>query len=187
MQDLDLINAIKHNDENAFEVLFQKYYADLVNYITVFTQHRSTSEDIVQQLFVGLWVKRGELNITKSVKGYLYTVAHRAYVDYYRSTKRRNALLDDLKEQALRDNIKEDKEIEKKRIRKLKQIVDTLPPKCQEILKLNKLEGLKYQEIANRLNISVKTVESQMRIAYQKIREGFDNDSSVFIIISKAF
>ncbi|MFY0712548.1 RNA polymerase sigma-70 factor [Seonamhaeicola sp. NFXS20] len=187
MQDLDLINAIKYNDENAFEVLFQKYYEDLVSYVTVFTYHKPTAEDIVQQLFITLWVKRRELNITKSVKGYLYTVAHRSYVDYYRSTKRKNALFDELKEQALRDSIKEDKEIVNKRIKKLKKIVDKLPPKCKEILRLNKLEGLKYQEIANRLNISVKTVESQMRIAYQKIREGFDNDSSVFIIISKVF
>ncbi|TXE09682.1 RNA polymerase sigma-70 factor [Seonamhaeicola algicola] len=187
MQDLDLIHAIKLDDKNAFEVLFQKYYTNLVNYILVYTQHKPTAEDIVQQVFINIWVKRSELNVTKSVKGYLYTVAHRAYIDFYRSTKRRDAFFDELKEKALRDAIKENKHIVKQRIRKLQQIVETLPPKCKEILELNKLHGLKYQEIAEKLQISVKTVESQMRIAYQRIREGFDNDSTVLVFITDLF
>ena len=60
-----------------------------------------------------------------------------------------------------------------KRTKKLIEIIEELPPKCKEILLLNKREGKKYHEIAEQLQISIKTVESQMRIAYKKIREGF--------------
>ncbi|GAA3642870.1 RNA polymerase sigma factor [Flavivirga jejuensis] len=185
MQDLKLINAIKHDDENAFEVLFKKYYANLVNYINVYTYHKSTSEDIVQQLFITLWTKRKELNITKSVKGYLYTVAQRDYLDYYRSLKRKDTFFDELKEIAVRNSIDEDEDIVNRKIKRLKEIIDTLPPKCKEILELNKLSGLKYQEIAKHLGISVKTVESQMRIAYQRIREGFENDLSILFFLKE--
>lgn len=187
MQDLDLINAIKEDDRTAFKTLFKRYYGELVGYVTTYTNRKPAAEDIVQQLFVTLWIKRHDINVTKSVKGYLYTVAHRAYIDQYRSTKRRDAFFDELKEKALRDSIKENKEVINKRIKRLKEIVETLPPKCREILELNKLSGLKYQEIAEHLDISVKTVESQMRIAYQRIREGFENDSSILIFISKIF
>ncbi|WP_255518108.1 sigma-70 family RNA polymerase sigma factor [Fulvivirga sp. M361] len=69
--------------------------------------------------------------------------------------------------------MKEDTESLEKRIEKVKQVVDSLPPKCQEIIRLNKLEGIKYKDIAVRMDISVKTVESQMRIAFKKIREAF--------------
>ncbi|WP_299549194.1 RNA polymerase sigma-70 factor [Seonamhaeicola sp.] len=185
MQDLELIIAIKKDDRSAFKMLFKKYYGDLVSYITTYTGRKPAAEDIVQQLFVTLWVKRNELNVTKSVKGYLYTVAHRAYIDHYRSNKRRDAFFDELKEKALRDSITENKDAAQQRINKLKQIVETLPPKCREVLELNKLSGLRYQEIANHLGVSIKTVESQMRIAYQKIREGFENDTSILIFISQ--
>ncbi|WP_282135765.1 RNA polymerase sigma factor [Seonamhaeicola maritimus] len=187
MQDLELIKAIQEDDRSAFKILFKKYYGMLVNYVTTFTGRKPAAEDIVQQLFVTLWVKRHGLNITKSVKGYLYTVAHRAYVDHYRSSKRKNAFFDELKEKAIRDSIQENKETAERRIQKLKEIVETLPPKCREVLELNKLSGLKYQEIAEHLDVSIKTVESQMRIAFQKIREGFENDPTILIFISKLF
>ncbi|WP_084532603.1 RNA polymerase sigma factor [Arenibacter palladensis] len=62
-------------------------------------------------------------------------------------------------------------------------IVAKLPPKCREILLLNKRDGLKYKEIALKLNVSEKTVESQMRIAFKKIRGEFKNDKQFFVII----
>jgi len=73
-----------------------------------------------------------------------------------------------------------------KRLEKLKAIIETLPEKCKEILLLNKMDGLKYREIAIKLNISIKTVEAQMRIAFQKIREGFkDNPLILFVLFKK--
>ena len=69
------------------------------------------------------------------------------------------------------------------RIKKLKVIIDELPPKCREILLLNKRDGLKYKEIALKLNVSEKTVESQMRIAFKKIRAAFKKDKQFFVVI----
>ena len=62
----------------------------------------------------------------------------------------------------------------------MKRMIENLPEKCKIILKLSKIEGLNYQEIANHLNISPKTVESQMRIAFNKIREQFSEEDLIF-------
>lgn len=180
MQDIELIKAIKIDNKKAFETLFQKYYSELVDYLTVFTRNRVAAEDIVQQVFMNLWVKRKDLDVTRSVKGYLFIIAKRSYIDDYRGKKRRNSFIEELKEKALRDAIVEDEEILNCKLDKLRETINALPPKSQKILKLNKLHGLKYKEIALKLNVSVKTVESQMRIAYQKIREGFESNTKVF-------
>ncbi|WP_341214730.1 RNA polymerase sigma-70 factor [uncultured Wocania sp.] len=183
MGDKTLIFAIKKDDAKAFKVLFDKYYNTLVAYVKTFTKDKQSSEDIVQQVFVELWLKRHQLNISISVKGYLFTVAYRTYIDSIRSIKRRDNLLDDLKEKLLRESIIEDENTKNRRLNKLRFIINSLPPKCRKILELNKFHGLKYSEIAEKLDISNKTVESQMRIAYKKIREGFKNDNMFFLFV----
>ena len=187
MEDLKIVRAIKKGDSNAFKELFKKYYDALVNYVRTYANDLQVAEDITQQVFITLWTERNSLQIDKSVKGYLYTTSYRAYIDYYRKTKRRDAFIDELKEKTLRDSILEDKEITENRINRLKSIINTLPPKCKEVVELHKLRGLKYQEIAERLNISKKTVESQMRIAYAKIREGFEKDNIIMFFVRRFF
>ena len=176
MDDLQLIAAIQNNDRASFEVLFNKYYKSLVGYVMTFAHDKDLSEDIVQQTFVIIWTKRHKFSITKSPKSYLYAVAYNTYIDHCRKMKSQQTFFDDLREQALRNSIFEDRELLETRLNKLKSIVETLPPRCREILELNKINGLKYREIAAKLKISQKTVEAQMRIAYQKIRQGFEND-----------
>tara|TARA_R110002050_G_scaffold112951_1_gene227418 strand:+ start:7873 stop:8451 length:579 start_codon:yes stop_codon:yes gene_type:complete len=186
-EDRELIHKIINDDRVAFDILFKKYYKPLVYYVKSFSQDTYVSEDIVQQVFMYLWMNRNDLKINKSVKGYLYWVSHTKYIDLYRKTKRREHLLDDFKEKALRDSITEDKELLNIRIKKLKQLIDDLPPTCKTVLELNKLHGLKYNEIAKRLNISKKTVESHMSKAFKKIRKGFDNDKLIMFFIYSLF
>ena len=186
-EDLELIHKIVNDDRVAFDILFKKYYKPLVYYIKSFSQDSYVSEDIVHQVFMDLWMHRNDLKINKSVKGYLYWVSYTKYIDLYRKIKRREHLLDDFKEKALRDSIVEDNEQLNNRIKKLKELIDNLPPTCKKVLELNKLYGLKYDEIAKRLNISKKTVESHMSTAFKKIRKGFDNDKLIMFFIYNLF
>ncbi len=185
MDDLQLIAAIQNNDKASFKALFNRYYKPLVGYMTTFTHDKDLSEDIIQQTFIIIWTKRQKFNITKSPKSYLYSVAYNTYIDHFRKMKSQQTFFDDLREQTLRNTIVEDKELLETRLSKLKSIVDTLPPRCKEILELNKINGLKYREIATKLKISQKTVEAQMRIAYKKIRQGFEKDNMFFFFIRR--
>ncbi|UGU15312.1 RNA polymerase sigma-70 factor [Sinomicrobium kalidii] len=185
MEDVQLAQAIRDGQEPAFRQLFERYYQRLHAYITSFTRDRDEAEDIVQQAFMVLWSKRRKLDTGKSLKSYLYTIAHNIYIDQHRQLKRRNAFFDELKAAALRERIKEDEDLVEQRIQKLKSIVESLPPRCREILQLNKLEGLKYREIAGRLDISLKTVEAQMRIAFRKIRKGLSDDEFLLFVLAR--
>lgn len=187
MSELEAVSALKKDDKAAFGYLFRLYYDRLVAYISTYTHDKAQSEDIVQQAFINLWEDRHKLNPDRSPKHYLYTIARNRYIDSIKKEKRRNRLLDELWEQALRERISEDREQVERRIERMKQIIDSLPPKCREIIRLNKIEGVKYKDIAIQLDISVKTVESQMRIAFQKIREAFRDDHLVLLILARAF
>ncbi|MFI1771462.1 RNA polymerase sigma factor [Thalassobellus citreus] len=185
MTDEFLLKAIKKDDNEAFKELFDKYYQQLVSYTITFTNDLSLAEDIVQQTFIILWEKRADFEINKSIKSYLYTVSHNTYIDYYRKLKRQDSFLDDLKYEALNRQTIEDNDLTEKRIKQLKAIIEELPPRCKEILLLNKTKGLKYSEIAKLLDISNKTVESQMRIAFKKIREGFEKGNILLLLFTK--
>src|SRR5690606_24285323 len=107
--------------------------------------------------------------------------------DYYRKEKIQYSVFDQLKTKAIEENEKEDNELTERRIQRLKETIDTLPYRCKRILEMNKIEGLKYREISEILGISVKTVESQMRIAFQKIREAFKDEELFLFFLSRTF
>lgn len=180
MTDAKLFLKIKDNNSLAFQQFYNKYYQRLLSYIITFTKDRDQAKDIVQEAFVILWTNRESIDTSKSPKSYIFFVARNIFIDHYRKEKRDLQFLIELKETALSEQIENDSEEIKQRIEKMKRMIENLPEKCKIILKLSKIEGLNYQEIANHLNISPKTVESQMRIAFNKIREQFSEEDLIF-------
>ena len=175
MDDNELVLRIKHDDHRAFRIIFKSLYEPLLAYVITFTHDRQEAKDIVQNCFITLWDKRKDLLDESSLKNYLFTIAHNLYINQYKKNQYKTKVFDELKYRALNSRINEVGEVTKDRTKKLTLLIDHLPPRCKQILLLNKKEGKKYREIADTLNISIKTVESQMRIAYQKIRAGFNN------------
>jgi len=186
MDDIEIVKALKKNNKIAFKYLFERYYSRIVSYITTYTHNQSLSEDIAQQAFIHLWEDRFKLDDGKSPKNYLYAIAYNRYIDTIKKSKKRELLLEEIWESALRNRIMDDSELLEKRIDKMKLIIDSLPPKCKEIIQLNKIQGVTYREIAKLMGVSIKTVESQMRIAFKKIREGFKNDHLVLFILIRS-
>ncbi|MDO5973788.1 RNA polymerase sigma factor [Flavivirga jejuensis] len=176
---------IKKGNRKAFKILFERYYKKLLDYSVTYTHDLHETEDIVQQTFIILWKNRLKINTEKSIKSYLYRITYNTYIDIYRKQKKRDAFFNELKEQALRERIAEDPEALEKRIIKLKNIIETLPEQCKQILYMNKFQGLKYKEISEQLDISVKTVESHMYTAYKKIRKAFNEDNLFLLFIYK--
>lgn len=188
MDEKTLWARIQQSDDQALKELFDLHYKPLCSYAVQFTKGMPEAEDIVQSVFISLWTKRGELNINTSLKAYLYRSVHNAYMDRFRKNKRKDEFIEALKYDAFTNQIaEEDDYILEEKIEKVKKLVETLPSRCKEILLLSKREGYKHREIAEKLNISVKTVESQLRIAFQKIREGFEEDDKfLFFVLFRA-
>ncbi|CAM4240357.1 DNA-directed RNA polymerase specialized sigma subunit, sigma24 family [Zobellia roscoffensis] len=186
MNDIEAVRDLKKESKVAFKYLFNTYYNRLVAYITTYNHNIAQSEDVVQQTFIKLWDNRQKLDEDQSPKGYLYAIAYNIYCDTLKTKKKQEKLMSVIWERALRDRIEEDLDAKERRIQKMRQIIDSLPPKCKEIVQMNKIQGIKYKDIAEHMGISIKTVEAQMRIAFTKIREAYKGDRLfLFVLLRK--
>jgi RNA polymerase sigma-70 factor (ECF subfamily) len=137
-----------------------------------YTKDHDTAREITQEAFISLWEKRASIDLSKPVKTYLSTTVRNKCLNWLRDNKKFNREILDI-EGLLSDKtyIQPDRLVETEIRDKIARAIDGLPQKCREIFVLNRNENLKYQEIANRLNISVKTVETQMSKALQHMRD----------------
>ncbi|MDO6519568.1 RNA polymerase sigma-70 factor [Zobellia galactanivorans] len=187
MNDIEAVRDLKKGNKVAFKYLFNTYYNRLVAYITTYNHNIAQSEDVVQQTFIKLWDNRQKLDEGQSPKGYLYAIAYNIYCDTLRTQKKQEKLMSVIWERALRDRIEEDLDAKERRIQKMRQVIESLPPKCKEIIQMNKIQGIKYKDIAEHMGISIKTVEAQMRIAFTKIREAFEDDPLFLFVLLRKF
>ena len=181
----EMVLQLKQGNHIVFKIIFESLYPSLLAYVTSFTHNQQEAKDIVQNSFIILWNGRKKLKEKSCLKNYMFRLAHNLFINEYRKEKFKNKVYTDLKLTALNARISEDKAIGDQRSQKLLELIDELPPRCKEILKLNKNDGLKYQEISVLLGISVKTVESQMRIAFKKIRSGFNQHKFILFLFLK--
>lgn len=182
MQDQIVLQRLIHGDEDAFRLFFKNNYASLYSYIISLTFDKDEAEDLTQQTFIKLWTSRSKIDINKSTKSYLFTIGYNLFLDSQRKLKSQRNYIQEIHHNAVIDEINSEENLHEK-ILELRKAIDLLPEKCRTILVLNKVDGLKYQEIAEKLGISIKTVESQMRIAFQKIRETFKNDKIILWLL----
>ncbi|WBL26570.1 RNA polymerase sigma factor [Zunongwangia sp. HGR-M22] len=183
MTNTELNNLWKKGDEESFTVLFNELYQPLVAYLLQYTDKPADAEDIAQSTFIKLWEKRSHINLTISIKSYLYTSAYNSYVDNFRKEKKNKSYLEDLKHQALQSLVDEPEEEFQKKIKLIQKTVEGLPDRCRTIFKLHKEKGRSYKEIADKLEISVKTVEAQMSIALKRIRKEFKEETDLLLIL----
>lgn len=174
---------IQQSDSDALKILFDLHYRPLCIYALQFSHGLPDAEDIVQGIFIKLWTKRKDLDIKTSLKAYLYKSVFNACMQNVRRNKNIVDSLDFLKHKILQDQTEDDDSLLLEKIEKVKSLVDTLPKRCKEILLLSKKEGYKNKEIAEKLGVSIKTVESQMRIAFKKIRKGFEKDTDEMVLM----
>ena len=169
--DLDsrLINSIKNGDVSAFEILFNKYYSPLCLYAVKLLLDLDSSREVVQNLFVYIWENRHNINIRYSVKSYLIT-AVRFNCQRYRKNKAVMIPIDQISEPI--DELYDSLELDEL-YQQLMESIDELPEQCRKIFKMSRFEDMKYAEIANRLNLSIKTVEVQMGKALKILRNKY--------------
>lgn len=163
-----LFDEIKNGNEKVFNQAFDRYYSCLCFYSDKILHDFDLSRSIVQQVFVDLWVKRENLHIN-SLKSYLYQSVHNGSLDVLKHKKAELKYLSTLQktESCTFSDLLEEAELADK----INRAIQKLPEKCREIFVLCRFEELKYSEIADRLNISVKTVEMQIGIALRKMRK----------------
>lgn len=169
-----ILDEISKKNEKVFKNFFDKHYKELVVYANGYLFDKDSSEDIVQEIFIYIWENAYKLNIETSLKSYLYSMVRNRCLNYLKSIKLTDSfeLLDFninlITEHVFNSTTEEDKKIVYHQILK---IIDTLPEKMQQVVKLKFLHNYKYSEIASELDVSVNTVKTQLKRAKLKITE----------------
>jgi len=170
--DKEILVKLKKDDSNAFEILFKKYYPGLLVYAKRIVQKIESAEEIVQDVFMNLWERREDPGIHTSLKSYLFRSVHNnalnkikhlqvemKYQNYYINLYK--SFSSDISGGTPQPFVKE----------KIQESIAKLPEQCRKIFVLSRIDGLKHKEIAEKLYISPKTVEVQIRKASILLRE----------------
>jgi len=170
--DNESILNIRNGDKEVFESLFRSLYNSLVRYANTMVKNYDTSEDIVQDLFVKLWMERENINIESSLNGYLFRATHNKCLHYLEHKKVMDKYTNEI---AAANNRTPEDPFEILSYTDLQSkvagVIEKLPEQCGKIFCMNRFEGMKYREIAEGLSISVKTVEANMGKALKEFRK----------------
>jgi len=169
--EISLIKSLKEGNSRAYTFLVNKFHHKLCIYAFSLTNNHDLSEDIVQNVFMGIWKQRVKLKDDFAIKSYLYKSVYNEFIDQYRRQKSVLAIekkyIDALstiveeEDQSSLDNL----------INSVKKEIENLPPKCKQTFLLSKKDGLTNIEIAEYLNVSVKSVEAHITKAFSIIRK----------------
>jgi RNA polymerase sigma-70 factor (ECF subfamily) len=171
--DTEMIRRIREGDAEQFESLFRSSYVSLVRYAKTLIKDHDTAEEIVQDLFFRLWKDKEKIKIESSLYGYLFRSVHNRslhHIEHNRIVERHAEEMSLHQTENQEENpsdILHYKELQAK----IARIIERLPERCGKIFCMSRFEGLKYIEIAEKLSVSVKTVESNMGRALKVFRK----------------
>lgn len=170
----ELVEKLRQGDSFAFEVLFYKYRNKVKGFAVKLVPAQVDPEEIVQEVFVKLWLRKETLNAEKNFQSFLFSIAKNLVLDHLKSAVNRRMYFvsehfqqDLLADEDVDSQLTEDKEA------KLLQLINEIPERRREIFRLSRFEGMSYKQIALHLNISENTVDSQIRNALAFLRKEF--------------
>jgi RNA polymerase sigma-70 factor, ECF subfamily len=174
LSEITIQRKIKNGDISAFETLFKTWYVPLCNFAGKYFSDRDTAEEIVQEFFYNYWKNRQSISVRISLKSYLFmSVRNNCIKQHRHNTVRQRYAESTMNEQ---ETHSVDAPLQERELQKIIQrVLDQLPLRCSQIFRMSRYEGKKYKEIAQELNVSVKTVEANMGKALQALRENLKN------------
>lgn len=188
LSEQEIIGAIREGNERIFEETFRKYYQSLCNYANSILKETDEAEEVVQNLFLSIWEKRSDLEISISLKSYLYRAVHNHCLNRIKHLKVREEyqqyavnFYDASYESVSQTVMKNELET------KIEEAIRKLPEQCRLIFRMSRFEELKYHEIAEQLELSPKTVENQIGKALKILRVELAEYLPLIIICGTSF
>lgn len=174
----DILERLKRGDESAFESLFWKYNSRIYNFVLSILHDKFLAEDIAQTVFMKIWETHERIDPEQGINAYLFTIARHLV---YKETERRLLFEQIVKEISSTSTDSDDfalqKQMNANSLRdRILQLIEELPSARKNIFRLSRLEHLTNKEIADRLSISEKTVETQVNRSLQFLREKLSSD-----------
>ncbi len=167
----DILARLRRDDKSALQELFEEFYQPVCQVINRFIRDKAKVEDLAQEVFIRFWEKRQQIEINSSLPAYIRRMAINEALGYLRRNKYEDdreitpemapGMEDSAEEQFLHQELE----------LRVRAAINDLPPKCRMVFQLSRYEDLTYKEIAEQMDISVKTVENQMSKALRILRE----------------
>lgn len=166
-----LLKKLSNGDEGAFNEIFRRYYPKVNQFVFCLIKQMDDTEDIVQDLFVKLWIHRDTMKGIQSLNAYIYRLARNAVYDYFDHQVARSQyeFLQEKKEEAYTCTDEEFFALELERL--ITSTVERMPKQRQHIYRLSRESGFTNEQIAGRLGIGKKTVENHLNLALNDIRQ----------------
>lgn len=183
--DEDLLQLMSRDDQEAFTMIYDRYWQELFVTAAKALRSRQEAEDIVQDVFFSLWRRRKELVITESLPAYLHTGIRYKAIHYIEKNIHRRDYLALLSDMAI-DTISPivDVQLQLKEVQQaVREAVAKMPPKMQEVYHLSRSEHLSHREIAQKMGISVKTVKKHSHRAVQLLKTALSYHSTAVSLL----
>lgn len=182
-----LIESLKNGDEKAYKYLIDTYHHKLCVYANSLVKNIYSAEDIVQNVFIKVWEQRTRLKSEHAIKSFLYKLVYNEFIDLYRKNQSLFALEKSYHDALNSIVLEDDSESFQRILNVVDKEIQNLPPKCKEVFILSKKEGLTNIEIAEHLDISIKTVEAQITKAFSILRSSLLDKfkNFLFLLFSK--
>jgi len=171
-----MVKNLKEGNTDAFRQLFRQYYPSVLAFVTGFVKDPELSEDIAQEVFMKVWIYRSSLEPSKPIRNYLYLLARRHICSHFRKTVTLQKYISDISTEELEELISiydNTDAVELQRI--AEEIVGSMPEKRRLVFTLSRGEGMTVDEIADRLGVSVRTVEKHIQLALRTLRSKLRN------------
>lgn len=164
------IERLKKGEEDAYKHLIDRYHHRLFLYANSLANDRCQAEDIVQNVFIRTWEKRHSLRANLTLKGFLYKSVRNEFIDQYRK-KRAITALEKKYFEELDKFVEKDEDFFEKLLSLVYREIQNLPPKCRKIFLMSKQQGFSNLEIAEHLDVSIKTIEYHITKAFSLLRQ----------------
>ena len=185
MVEKDLLARLKNADEEAFTQIFEMYVKKVYQFVLSYNKEKTEAEDITQNVFIKIWEKKLSINIDKSFEGFIFTIAYRLVIDYFRknSVHFHRTTIIGLAEESIASQVNSDDLLKRHNLESLyEKALQSLTAKRKEIFLLSRHNGLSNKQIAEQLGISIKTVENQMTAALSSLKAFFSASDLIAII-----
>ena len=188
----ELINRIKSNDQSAFEKLFRIYFPRLKRYAQTILENTNEAEDLIQDVFVQVWNKRDELISEKHFASFLYTMVKnkclnllkRKVVEEKFVVTQLNSATEELYHLSFQSD-EDFSSMEEKLNDELEKILTKMPERCQQAFRLKWIDGKKNHEIAKSMNISTTMVDKHLSKGLQIAKQNLSPGMFLFLFITK--
>lgn len=182
LTDIQLLSLVKKGNQLAFNQIYHKYWKRLYSYTYNIMNDEGDTEDVLQETFINIWVKRKELKI-ENLKSYLYNAVRNNAISKLRKdhlSQFQENLIDNITIEASIEEQLDEIDLKKS----IEMEINKLPTRCREIFKMSRYQNYSIKEISKHFNITHRTVENQLHLALKHLRNNLENIISIVFFLS---